>query len=62
MNKQKNIIKYFLIGFIVAIAARYIPNHTLKNEELIMIGAVASISFAILDMYSPSIVIKNNES
>ena len=62
MNKQKNIIKYFLIGFIVAIAARYIPNHTIKNEELIMIGAVASISFAILDMYSPSIVIKNNES
>ena len=56
-HKKKNLIKYLLIGLIVALAARYIPQHTLQNEELIMIGAVASISFGILDMYSPSIII-----
>jgi hypothetical protein len=62
MNKQisdnnKNLIKYLLIGFIVALATRYIPSNTIKNEEIIMIGAIASITFAIFDMYSPSIQI-----
>lgn len=61
-HKKKNLIKYLLIGFFVALAARYIPKHTLQNEELLMIGAVASISFGVLDMYAPSIVIKNSSN
>jgi hypothetical protein len=65
MNKQKsdnkkNLIKYLLIGFIVSLAARYIPGNTIKNEEVIMIGAIASITFCIFDMYSPSIHIDIN--
>lgn len=59
-SKQKNLIKYLLIGLIVALTARYVPQQTLKNEELIMIGAVSSIVFGILDMYSPSIIVKND--
>ena len=59
-NKQKNLIKYLLIGLIVALTARYVPHNTILNEEALMIGAVASIVFGILDMYSPSIIIKNN--
>ena len=58
-NKQKNLIKYLLIGLIVGLAARYVPHHTMLNEEAMMIGAVASIMFGILDMYAPSIVINN---
>ncbi len=65
MNKQvsdnkKNLIKYLLIGFIVALASRYIPTNIIKNEEIIMIGSIASITFAIFDMYSPSIQIYIN--
>ena len=59
-DKKKNLIKYLLIGFIIALAARYIPRNTIKNEEVLMIGAVASITFGILDMYSPSIKINVN--
>jgi hypothetical protein len=59
-DKKKNLIKYLLIGFIIALASRYIPHNTIKNEEVLMIGAVASITFGILDMYSPSIKINVN--
>jgi hypothetical protein len=65
MNKQvsdnkKNLIKYLLIGFIVALASRYVPTNTIKNEEVIMIGAIASITFGMFDMYSPSIKVNVN--
>lgn len=59
-EKKKNLIKYILIGFIVALASRYVPQNTIKNEEVIMIGAIASITFGILDMYSPSIKVNVN--
>jgi hypothetical protein len=59
-DKKKNLIKYILIGFIVALASRYVPQNTIKNEEVIMIGAIASITFGILDMYSPSIKVNVN--
>lgn len=64
MNKQnsdniKKIIKYLIIGFIVGLSARYIPSTSLDNNEIIFIGATASIVYGILDMYSPSIAIKN---
>jgi hypothetical protein len=59
-DKKKNLIKYLLIGFIVALASRYVPQNTIKNEEVIMIGAIASITFGMLDMYSPSIKVNVN--
>jgi hypothetical protein len=55
-NIQKT-IKYILIGLIVVLATRYIPQNTVETKELMVIGAIASITFAILDMVSPSIQI-----
>ena len=52
---KKKIIKYLLFGLIVGLSVRYIPTHTINQKEIIMIAAIASISFAILDMISPSI-------
>jgi len=66
INKQEypyikqRIIKYLLIGFIICIAVRYIPTLPIKNKEIIMIGICGSISFALLDMLSPSIKFVNN--
>lgn len=63
-TKQFNItpcqkaIKYILIGFIIMISVRYIPNSILQNKEIIIIGAISSISYAVLDIVSPSIVIQ----
>ena len=51
----ERLIKYVLLGLIVLIATKYIPENSLPTKELIMIGATSSITFAILDMVSPSI-------
>ena len=51
----KRIIKYVIIGFAVALAARYIPKDKIQLIETIMIGIVASCSFALLDMYAPTV-------
>jgi hypothetical protein len=51
----ERLIKYVLLGLIVLIATKYIPEKSLLTKELIMIGATSSITFAILDMVSPSI-------
>jgi hypothetical protein len=52
---KKKFIKYLLFGLIVAISSRYIPTNTINNKEILMIALIASISFGIIDMVSPSI-------
>ena len=56
---QKKLVKYLLFGLIIAISIRYIPTNEVNNKEIAMISAIASISFGILDMISPSIIINN---
>ena len=51
----ERIIKYIIMGLIVILATRYIPDTLLQPKELIMIGSTSSIAFAILDMISPAI-------
>lgn len=51
----KRAIKYLIEGFCVAVAAFYIPGKTLKMEEILMIAITAAATFAILDMFAPSI-------
>jgi len=55
--KLERIIKYIIMGLVVIIATRYIPDTLLPTKELIMIGVTSSIVFAILDMVSPAIKI-----
>jgi len=62
INRLQKLLKYILMGMIVLLATKYIPDIQLKTKEIIMIGAVSSISFAILDMISPSIKVKKIQS
>lgn len=55
ITKLQRLTKYILMGLIVVIATRYIPDNVLRTKEIIMIGATSSISFAILDMISPAV-------
>jgi hypothetical protein len=57
-DRKKKLIKYLLFGLVVAISLRYIPTNRINNKEILMIAAIASISFGIIDIVSPSIVIK----
>ena len=48
------VVKYFVEGFAVAIAAYYIPGRVIKLDEVLLIGLVGTATFAIMDMYLPT--------
>ena len=56
-SKLQKLLKYILIGLIIVCATKYIPNNKLQTKEIIMIGLTSSITFAILDIISPSVSI-----
>ena len=49
------VVKYVLEGLAVAVAAFVLPGKTLKVGEVAMIALVATATFAILDIYAPSV-------
>jgi hypothetical protein len=49
------VIKYFLEGLAVAVAAYVIPGKTMRWNEVAMIALTATATFAILDIYAPSV-------
>jgi hypothetical protein len=53
----RRVVKYFIEGGAVAVAAYYLPKgrSKLSGEEILIIAFTAAVTFAILDMYSPSI-------
>jgi len=48
-------VKYLLEGLAVAIAAFMLPGKVMKLSEIGMIALVAVATFAILDVYAPSV-------
>ncbi len=51
----KRAVKYFIEGLAVALAAYYIPKKTMALEEVAMIAVTAAATFALLDMFAPSV-------
>tara|TARA_B110000208_G_C11664244_1_gene392827 strand:- start:291 stop:575 length:285 start_codon:yes stop_codon:yes gene_type:complete len=51
----KRAVKYLVEGGAVAVAAYYIPKKKMEIEEIIMIAITAAATFALLDMFAPSI-------
>ena len=51
----KRLAKYLIEGAAVAVAAFYIPKNRMKIEEVVMIAITAAATFALLDMYAPSV-------
>jgi hypothetical protein len=49
------LIKYLLEGLAVAVAAYVIPGKTMRWNEVAMIALTATATFAILDIYAPSV-------
>jgi ABC-type Co2+ transport system permease subunit len=47
--------KYALEGLVVAIAAYFFPGHKPDPEEVLLIALVAAATFAVLDLFAPSI-------
>jgi len=63
MYKQYNInifhkiIKYLILGLVILLSFKYIPDLNINSIDQIMISSIGSITFALLDMLSPSIYI-----
>ena len=57
-DRKKKLVKYLLFGVIVGMSIRYIPSNQINNKEILMIASLASITFGIIDMISPSIIVK----
>jgi hypothetical protein len=53
----KRVLKYVAEGLVVVLAARYIPSKDLNWTEIATIAVVAAVTFAALDMYSPTVAI-----
>lgn len=48
------LIKYFVEGFVVSVAAYFFPGKK-SAEEVVLIGLVAAATFALLDLFAPSV-------
>lgn len=51
----KRAIKYLIECGAVAVAAYYVPKNQMNIEEIVMIAITAAATFALLDLYAPSI-------
>ena len=51
----KRAVKYFVEGAMVAVAAFFIPRKKMDLDEILIIALTAAATFALLDMYAPSI-------
>ena len=49
------LVKYFLEGFVVAVAAFFIPKGKVSVNEILTIGLTAAATFSLLDLFAPSI-------
>lgn len=49
------LLKYAFEGAIVATAAYFIPNKELDAESILIIALIAAATFAVLDLFAPSI-------
>ena len=56
MFDLKSLVKYLLEGLAVAVVAFYLPKKT-SLKEVALIALTASVVFAVLDMFAPSIAL-----
>ena len=49
------LFKYCLEGFVLCLAAYFLPGHKLEPSEIIILGLIAAAVFAVLDLFAPAI-------
>jgi len=51
----KRIIKYLVLGLVIAVVSIVIPKKSLNLEEVVILALSAAATFSILDVFVPSI-------
>jgi uncharacterized MnhB-related membrane protein len=65
MYKQQNqnitmkIIKYIIFALIISVSLKYIPSQNIDTNDIVIVSCISSITFASMDMLSPSIKVIN---
>lgn len=54
-------IKYIFAGLIIVLAIEYTSKCRMSIREQLMIGAIASITFSLLELYFPTNQLNNNK-
>jgi hypothetical protein len=62
MLDVKSLVKYLLGGVIVAAAAHYIPQKPASLREIGMIALSAVVVFAVLDLFTPTVLGQPSQS
>lgn len=53
----KKITKYLIEGVVVALVTKWVASKQLSIQEIAIISLTATVTFMLLDIYSPSIAI-----
>ena len=54
-DKFKRSFKYLIIALVVYLSCQTIPKEKIQSSEALMLAMMASVTFAILDMYAPCV-------
>ncbi len=49
------LVKYLLLGLVIAIVAAILPSKSISFEEILMLALTAAAVFALLDLVAPSV-------
>ena len=58
LELKKRLFKYVIMVLMTVICLRYIPQNYVNLNETLMISLSTSTTFALLDLYTPSIYYK----
>lgn len=53
---MKKLCKYLVVGLVMALAINYVPEQKLKLKDIITLSLIAAVVYAVLDMYSPTLI------
>jgi ABC-type Co2+ transport system permease subunit len=51
----KRIVKYLVMGLVIAVVSIVIPKKTLNVEEIVILALSAAATFSILDVFLPTV-------
>jgi len=57
-SKRDRFFKYLIIGLVVYVSSMTIPANGFEPRGALIVAMLASITFALLEMYSPCVIIK----
>jgi len=62
MFDEKNLVKYLIMFLVTSIATKIIPTCGVLKEHAIYVGFISASAFALIDICSPTIIVKKDNN